>query len=133
MQARFAILQSFLSAGSEFCKLEHRKDDLSDLKIHLDRTKIQSHGRPAVNDFLQKLHIFKSTADLEAGTELYNKMTNVDDWYMNKVRPEVIRQAKPRKVFVQANTILEGDEVLLKEYEATAEGMIQSFVDRDYI
>lgn len=133
MKARFAILQSFLSAGPEFCRLEHSKDDLSDLKIHLDRNKIQSHGRPAVNDFLQKLHIFKSTADLEAGTELYDRMTNVDDFYMKKVRPEVMRQAKPRKVYVQANTILEGDNVVLKEYEATPEGMIQSFVDRDYI
>ncbi len=133
MMARFAILQSFLSAGPEFCKLVHTKDDLSDLKIHLDRTKIESHGRPAVNDFLQKLHIFKSTADLKAGIDLYMKMTDVNDWYMNKVRPEVIRQAKPRKVFVQVNTILEGDSVVLKEYEATPAGMIQSFVDRDYI
>ena len=45
----------------------------------------------------------------------------------------MIRQAKPRKVFVQANTYLDGEKVVLKEYEATAEGMIQSFVDRDYI
>ena len=133
MRARFAILQSFLSAGPEFCKLEYTKEDLSDLQIYLDRNKIQSHGRKAVNDFLQKLHIFKSTADLEAGTELYDRMTDVDDWYRTKVRPEVIRQAKPRKVFVQANTFLEGDGVVLKEYEPTPEGMIQSFVDRDYI
>lgn len=132
-QARFAILQSFLSAGPEFCKLEHSKEDVSDLKIHLDKTKIQSHGRPAVNRFLQQLHIFKSTADLEAGKELYERMTNVDDWYRTKLRPEVIRQAKPRKVFVQANTFIEGDKVILKEYEATPEGMIQSFVERDYI
>lgn len=49
----------------------------------------------------------------------------------------MIAQSKPRKVFVQANTVLEGggdDEmVVLKEYDATAEGMIQSFVDREYI
>lgn len=133
MMARFAILQAFLSAGPDFCKLVYTKDDLSDLKIHLDRTKIESHGRPAVNDFLQKLHIFKSTADLKAGTDLYLKMTNVDEWYEKKVRPEVLRQAKPRKVFVQANTIRQGDEIVLREYEATPAGMIQSFVDRDYI
>lgn len=132
-QARFAILQSFLSAGPEFCSLKSSKDDLSDLKILLDRTKIQSQGRPAVNDFLQRLHVFKSTANLRAATELYDKMTNVDEWYAKKLRPEVIRQAKPRKVFVQANTVLEGDKVVLKEYEATPEGMIQSFVERNYI
>lgn len=133
MQARFAILQAFLSAGPDFCRLDYTQTDLSDLTIFLDRTKIQSHGRPAVNDFLQKLHIFKATADLKAGKELYEKMTGVDEWYMGKVRPVVIKQAKPRKVFVQANTFLEGGEVMLREYEATPEGMIQSFVDREYI
>lgn len=82
---------------------------------------------------MQKLHIFKATADLEAGKKLYEDYTNVNSWYADKVRPEVIRQAKPRKVFVQSNTFLEGDKVVLKEYEATPEGLIQSFVDRDYV
>jgi len=131
-QARFAILQSFLSAKG-FCEFQYSKDDLSDLKIYIDRTKIASHGRPAINDFLQKLNVFKAIADLNSAKALYDKMTNVDEWYASKLRPEVIRQAKPRKVFVQANTVLEGDRVVLKEYEASAEGMIQSFVDRDYI
>ncbi|WPG99597.1 putative dipeptidyl peptidase 3 [Acrodontium crateriforme] len=133
MQARFAILQVFLRAGGGFCKLSYTKDDLSDLVIALDRNKIQSHGRPAVNEFLQKLQIFKATADLKSGTALYEEYTNVDEWWKTKVRPEVLRQAKPRKVFVQANTFLNGDKVELKEYEATPEGMIQSFVERDYI
>ena len=133
MQARFAILQVFLSAGKEFCELQYTQDDLSDLKVHIDRTKIQSLGRPAINAFLQKLQVFKATADVEAGKKLYEEYTNVNEWYADKVRPEVLRQAKPRKVFVQANTLLEGDTVVLKEYEPTPEGMIQSFVDRDYI
>lgn len=60
-------------------------------------------------------------------------MTNVDEWYATKLRPEVIRQAKPRKVFVQANTVVEGDGVVLREYEATPEGMIRSFAEREYI
>lgn len=133
MQARFAILQVFLEAGEEFCKLEYTKDDLSDLTIRLDRNKIESHGRPAVNSFLQKLHIYKATADLAGGKALYEKYTDVNEWFAKKVRPIVVKNAKPRKVFVQANTFLEGDDVVLKEYEATPEDMIQSFVDRDYI
>jgi hypothetical protein len=32
---------------------------------------------------------------------------------------------------VQANTVLEGDKVVLKEYEPTLEGMVQSFAERD--
>ena len=133
MQARFAILQVFLQAGGDFCKLVHEKEDLSDLTISLDRTKIASHGRPAVNAFLQKLHVFKATADLKRGKQLYEDITHVDEWYATKLRPEVVRQAKPRKVFVQANTVLEGDEVVLREYEASAEGMIRSFAEREYI
>ena len=136
MQARFAILQVFLQAGGDFCTLQHSKPDLSDLTISLDRSKIASHGRPAVNSFLQKLHVFKATADLERGKALYEDITHVDEWYATKLRPEVVRQAKPRKVFVQANTVLEeggGGEVVLREYEATPEGMIRSFAEREYI
>lgn len=133
MQARFAILQVFLRAGGDFCKLEHTKDDLSDLTIKLDRNKIISHGQPAVNEFLQKLNVFKATADLQSGKQLYEDYTHVDEWWATKVRPEVLRQAKPRKVFVQANTFLKDGEIVLKEYESTPEGLIQSFVDREYI
>ena len=64
-------------------------------------------------------------------------MTHVDEWYATKLRPEVVRQAKPRKVFVQASTVLEGEGdgagVVLREYEASPEGMIRSFVEREYI
>ncbi|KAK3115789.1 hypothetical protein LTR53_004520 [Teratosphaeriaceae sp. CCFEE 6253] len=133
MQARFAILQVFLETPA-FCQLKSTQADLSDLTIHLDRTKIASHGRAVVNKFLQKLQVYKATADVAAGKKLYEDYTNVNEWYATKVRPQVLAQAKPRKVFVQANTTLtEGGKVELKEYEATPEGMIQSFVDREYI
>jgi len=137
MQARHAILQVFLSAGPEFCRLDYKdkSDDntITDLTIHIDKTKIISHGRPAVEKFLQKLQVFKATADVKAGTDLYLGITDVNKWFAEKVRPEVLRRAQPRKVFVQANTFIEGDKVVLKEYPATAEGMIQSYVNRKYV
>lgn len=132
MQARHAILKVFLSEPS-FCKLDYTKDDLSDLTINLDRSKIISHGRPAVEKFLQKLQVYKATADLKAGKELYEGITSVDEWFAKKVRPAVIAAAPPRKVFVQANTVLKDDKVVLKEYPATPEGLIQSYFDREYI
>lgn len=66
-------------------------------------------------------------------------MTSVDEWWAEKVRPLVLKKKVPRKVFVQANTVLVEDEggksggpkVVLKEYDATREGMIQSFAERD--
>jgi dipeptidyl-peptidase-3 len=133
MQARFSILRTFLDAGPEFASLDHKSDDLSDLTIKIDRNKILSHGRPAVEKYLQKLHIYKSTADVEAGIKLYNDITEVDEFFATKVRPAVLAKKTPRKVFVQANTVLEGDKVVLKEYEANAAGMIQSYADRAYI
>ena len=132
MQARYSILRTFLSASDDFAKLEYSQKDLSDLNIRLDRNKIISHGRPAVEQYLQKLHIYKSTADLEAGRKLYEDMTYVDKWWGKELREEVLRRKTPRKVFVQANTFL-GDDgtVTLREYEASLEGMIQSFAERD--
>jgi dipeptidyl-peptidase III len=136
MQARFSILRTFLAAGGDFCVLKSSKgdndDDLSDLTIHLDRSKILSHGRPAVEDYLQKLHVYKSTADVEAGRKLYEEITTVDTWFAEKVRPVVLSKKQPRKVFVQANTVLGKDgEVQLVEYEASCEGMVRSYVERD--
>ena len=37
--------QSFLEAEDDFCKLEYKNDDLSDLTIKLDRSKILTSGR----------------------------------------------------------------------------------------
>lgn len=37
---------------------------------------------------------------------------------------------QPRKIFVQANTVLDGSQVKLKEYDASVEGLIQSWVER---
>ena len=132
MQARFSILRTFMDAGDDFVQLKSTKeDDLSDLEIRLDRSKILSHGRPAVESYLQKLHVYKSTADVEAGRKLYDEMTGVDEWWGSKVRPVVLEKKTPRKVFVQANTVLEGGRVVLREYEPTMEGMIRSFAERD--
>lgn len=135
MQARFSILRTFLDAGGDFCKLEStNKDDPDDLAISLDRSKILSHGRPAVDKYLQKLQIYKATADVGAGKAMYDDITNVDSWFAEKVRLVVLSKKQPRKVFVQANTVLGKDgNVELKEYDSTPEGMILSFAEREYI
>jgi dipeptidyl-peptidase III len=104
------------------------------LTIALDRTKILTSGRKAVEAYLQKLHIYKSTADLEAGSKLYNDITTVDPkFWGTDVRNEVLRNKQPRKVFVQANTMLDEatGKVELKEYDASVEGMTKSYAERD--
>lgn len=133
MQARFSILRTFLNAGVEFCQLEWEKEDLSDLTIRLERERILDLGRPAVDDYLQKLHIYKSTADYAAAKRMYDDITDVEPFYENMVRPAVLAKKTPRKVFVQANTVEKDGKVELKEYEATNAGMIQSYVEREYV
>ena len=134
MQARFAILKTFLEAGDGFCKLEYSdNENLSDLTIRLDRSRILTVGRPAVEAFLQKLHIYKSTANLEAGKALYEAKTRVEgDFWRIKLRNVVLQRKVPRKVFVMANTFMADDGgVQLKEYEATLNGVVESWAERD--
>ncbi|KAK4694592.1 dipeptidyl-peptidase III, partial [Lecanoromycetidae sp. Uapishka_2] len=132
MQARFGILKTFIEAGEDFCVLDYTKDDLSDLTIKLDRKKILTVGRPAVESVLQKLHIYKCIADFEAGKKFYDDLTRVEgEFWAEKVRGQVLNKKTPRKVFVQANTVEKDGKVLLKEYEPTLEGMIQSWAERD--
>jgi len=128
MQARFSILKTMLASG--IVKLVSNKADHDDLVISLDRSKIRSHGIPAVGDYLQKLHVYKSTADFEGGKKLYEDMTTVGE-DMAKYREVVMRKKLPRKQFVQANTVLEGGGVTLKEYEPTLEGLVRSYVERE--
>lgn len=133
MQARYSILKTFIEAGRGFVELKSTKDDLSDLEIYLDRDKILTTGRKAVEAYLQKLHIYKATADVEAGIKMFNEITSVDEWWAEKVRPVVLSKKIPRKVFVQANTVLDesSGDVKLVEYEASPKGMIQSFAERN--
>ena len=131
-QARFSIMKCFMEAGDDFCTLKYKNDDLSDLTIHIDRSKVLTTGRKAVESYLQKLHIYKSTANVEAGTELYERMTNVEvEFWGKKVRDQVLKQKQPRKVFVQANTKIVDGKVQLVEYEPSLEGLVRSFAERE--
>lgn len=136
MQARFSILKTFLDAGDGFCAVYTDQDDPDDLTVRIDRSKILTHGRPAVEAYLQKLHVYKCTADVVAGKALYEKMTAVEGVFWRVMaRGVVLRRKMPRKVFVMANTFLvdaEGRQarVELREYDASVEGVIRSWAER---
>ena len=132
MQARYSILKAFLKPDG-FVKLDCTEDEhgISGLTLKLDKSKILTDGRSAVREYLQKLHIYKCTADIQEGKKLYGDMTSVDEWFGSKVRAEVMRKKILRKVFVQCNTVEENGKVRLEEYPPTLEGMIQSFAERN--
>ena len=100
-----------------------------DLTISVDRSKISSHGRPALSALLMRLHIFRCTADIQGCRQFYERLTEVHEPY-STWRKIVLARKPPIRIFVQPNTFVEDGEVVLKEYPATYEGMIQSWAER---
>lgn len=128
MQARFAILQIMLRAGSGF--IEIKQDDKGDWRIELDRKKIKTVGAEAVAKFLTRLNVYKATGDDKAGRALYADLCKVDDQFL-KIRSYVLSKRKPRNLWVQPVTDLDdAGQVILREYGASPMGVIRSFLDR---
>ncbi|XP_052767027.1 dipeptidyl peptidase 3-like [Mya arenaria] len=136
MNARFVILRVLLEAGEDLVKIKKTtgEDGNPDIEITLDRSKINSVGKPAIGDFLKKLQVYKSTCDVTEGRKMYEYYSDVhdsDDPHFIDLREIVMARKQPRKMFVQHNTYLQDDgTVNLKIYEGRAEDLIQSWVDR---
>ncbi|PIO57835.1 peptidase family M49, partial [Teladorsagia circumcincta] len=103
--ARFVLTKVCLEAGQGFVTITEceGEDGKPDLKFKLDRTKIDSVGRPAVTAFLAKLQAYKSTGDVEGGTKLFESYGKVTEREI-RWRDICIARRKPRRIFVQANT-----------------------------
>lgn len=135
MQARFVILRVLLEAGEGLVGLEEvsGQDGRPDAHITLDRSKISTVGKNAIHKFLCKLQVFKSTADVDGGRALYEGYSAVSDSGAHnflRLRETVLLRKEDRKMFVQANSRVNGDTVELVEYESSAAGLIRSFTER---
>uniref|UniRef100_A0A914Y951 dipeptidyl-peptidase III n=1 Tax=Panagrolaimus superbus TaxID=310955 RepID=A0A914Y951_9BILA len=129
--ARYVLLRIALAAGQGFVSIEECVDEngKADLKFNLDRNKIDSVGKPAVGDFLKQLQVYKSTGDFAGGSKLFNEWGAVGPREL-RWREIVVARRKPRRNFVQSNTVLTNGKVELKTYPATNAGVIQSVVER---
>ena len=78
---------------------------------------------------LLRLHIYRCTADVAACRQYYEELSKVEGEFLDW-REIVVANQLPKWKFVQANTFLRDDEVQLKEYEATNEGIIRSWAER---
>lgn len=149
MQARYVILQVLLEASGQSSNNTQKfvsiyettdEDGAPDLRITLDRSQIQTVGKKAMGEFLQKLQLYKSTADYAGGSAMYGRYSAVEDgngaFFATRWRDIVLARRQPRKMFVQCNTRLapqtdsKAETVDLVEYQASAAGVVQSFIDR---
>lgn len=99
------------------------------ITVKIDRSKIVPHGKAALGRMLLRLHMYRCTADVTACRSYYEDLSRVDGEYL-EWRNIAVAIKEPRMVFVQANTFLDGDQVTLKEYNTTVEGVVQSWAER---
>lgn len=99
------------------------------LLVHVDRDRVISHGKQSLGRMLLRLHMYRCTADAEACREYYEELSRVDGEYLTW-RDIVVTKNEPKWKYVQANTFLEAESVVVKEYEATNAGIIQSWAER---
>ncbi|KAJ8057922.1 hypothetical protein OCU04_013102 [Sclerotinia nivalis] len=128
-QAQFAILKHMLQDSNGVLRIAHDPQKET-LHVHIDRSKIISHGKPSIGRMLCKMHIWHSTADIDACRPLYKALSAVDGKY-EMWRKIVVSNPEPRWKFVQPNTFFKEDgTVELREYEPSNMGIMQSFFER---
>ena len=92
---------------------------------------IATHGKPVLGNMLLRLHMYRVTADVEACRAYYDSLSEVGQQEL-EWRRIYLAKRQPKWIFSQANTFIDGDgNVVLKEYDATPAGIIQSWVERD--
>jgi dipeptidyl-peptidase III len=99
------------------------------LTARIDKSKILTHGKPALGRMLLRLHMYRCTANVKECRAYYEELSRVNGQYL-EWRKVVLSRKAPPLLYVQANTFLEDETVMLKEYEPTVKGIIQSWVER---
>ena len=80
-QAHFSVLNYLLQdGGGGIISLAHDLRQQSQT-VHVDQSKIYSHGKPSLGRYPCKLHIWRCTADVSACREFYKPMCAVDGVY----------------------------------------------------
>lgn len=116
-QARFVILNVLAEAGENFVSVKEvtGEDGKPDLLLSMDKNKVESVGKPAIGDFLKKLQVYKSLGDFKSADEMFAKYSKVNEQWLGW-RDIVISRKQPRKMKVQANTIIKGIRIFFLKF-----------------
>ncbi|KAH7304979.1 peptidase family M49-domain-containing protein [Stachybotrys elegans] len=128
-RAHFAMLKCLLRDGDGCISITHDAEQRV-LRVKADRSKVVSHGKPALGNMLLRLHMYRCTADVKACRDYYGDLSRVDGEFL-EWRETVLANKPPPMLNVQANTFEENGHIILKQYPATIEGVIQSWVERN--
>lgn len=130
-KGRFVMLRMLLEAGEGFVEVNKTKKDGRDwLDIKLDKSKIKDVGFKALKNFLLKMMVYKSTADLESATNMFEGYATVDEFFLD-VRRIVVENKQPRRVELQGHLVLNGKtDVNYESFQESFEGIIQSYMRR---
>jgi dipeptidyl-peptidase-3 len=122
--AHFSILKHLLQSGSGVLRIIHNPATDA-LTVHVDRSKILPHGKPALGEYLCRLHIWRCTADVASRRAVYEPLCAVDGVY-EQWRHIVCSKSKQRWKFVQPSTFVRDGDVEVRRYEETNEGIVRS-------
>ncbi|GAA5943456.1 dipeptidyl-peptidase III [Sporobolomyces koalae] len=132
MRARLGITNWLIEhklASIEFVRSDN--GELVDAFARVDRSTILSQSKEVMGNLLLEIQTRKSTGDRRGAEEFFNKLTKPSQEWIDELRPLVLKKKLARKIFVQPNTKIVGDNTVeLVEYPVTVEGVIQSFVER---
>ena len=122
------MLKCLLLHGKGCVRIDHDAEKAR-LTVRVDRQRIISDGKPTMEQMLLRLHMYRVTADIDACRPYYESLSAVEAEHL-AWRKTLMARNMPRLNYVHANTFLDGDDVRLKEYEASPAGIIQSWFER---
>ncbi|KAG9316989.1 peptidase family M49-domain-containing protein [Chiua virens] len=131
MQARLGITKFMVQRGLvDIQTVRDGKGTLENVYAKLDRQNILQNGSKVMGELLRELQIRKSVADGPGARAYYTELTTPPKEWVGELRDLVLRKKQPRKIMLQANTVVVGGKVQLKEYPLTSAGLIESLIDR---
>lgn len=98
MLASYVILQVVREGDPSVVQFEFTEKDGKDyFYFNVDRSKLRTSGFKAIEEFLKKLHIYKSMGDFAEAEKFFNHYSEVDET-MLRIREIVLAHKIPRRL-----------------------------------